>query len=49
MQGMLSSGGGIEGYLGVSNAQNHKNIHDKESKYSNNNAHSNLNSYQHAQ
>jgi hypothetical protein len=46
---MISSGGGVEGYLGVSNAQNNKNIHDKESKYSNNNTHSNLNSSQHAQ
>ena len=46
---MISSGGGLGGYLGVSNAQNNKNIHDKETKYSNNYTHSNLNSSQLAQ
>jgi hypothetical protein len=46
---MISSGRVVGGYLGVSNAQNNKNIHDKETKYSNNNIHSNLNSSLRAQ
>ena len=46
---MISSGGAAGGYLGVSSAHKNKNIHEKETKYSNNNPHSNINSSHRAQ
>ena len=49
MAGMISSGVAAAGYLGVGSAHKNKNLQEKESKYSNNNAHSNINSSQRAQ